>query len=235
MFNFELTTFLIVATIFLLIYVLVKKALAFVHLNKDLVLKKFKIFQTFLKRNQDIIFGFFNIFLFFSGLTVFPFWDVFLIFNFWGDLYLIFYICITLKFPIIEIIFVFISILRLYFGLVPPIYVYAALFFVYVYFVLDFCNAFVKIRSFFSEIISDRKIFEFHQKDEFLNFYILEKQYIVLLFFFLILPRVFREEFLEFFSRNELLSTYFDIILFLCYVSILMNVVINFIIIRKHL
>ena len=113
----------------------------------------------------------------------------------------------------------------------PPIYVYAVLFFTYVYFVLEAFNFFIQIRLFFSEIVSDRKIFVFHQKDEFLPFYILEKQYVVLLFFFLVLPRIFREEFLELLSKNESLSDYCDIVLFLSYMSIFMNVIINFIII----
>ena len=231
LFDFQLTTLLIVAVLFLLVYVFIKKVSAFVHLNKDLVLKKFKTFQKFLKINQHLIFGFFNVFLFLSALTVFPFWDVFLVFNFWGDFYLIFYILISLKFPIVEVVFFLIFILRLYFGLISPIYVYAGLCLVYFFFILESLNAFVSIRLFFSEIISDRKIFLSHQKDEFLNFFILEKQYVILLFFFLILPRIFREEFLNFVSTNESLSTYCDIILFFCYVSILINVLNNFIII----
>ena len=182
--NFELTTFLIIGFVSFLIIIAVKKAVAFFHLNKTLVLGQFKIFQTFLKENQHIIFAVFNIFLFVVSLTIFPFWDVFFVFNFWGDIYLLFYVTISLNLPIMEIIFGLIFLLRLYFNLVSWLLIYSALFFIYLYYVLDAFNVFLKMRTFFSEIFSDRKTFIFHQREEFLPFYILEKQYIVLLFFF---------------------------------------------------
>jgi hypothetical protein len=184
-----------------------------------------------LKENQHIIFAVFNIFLFVGSLTVFSFWDVFFVFNFWGDLYILFYVAISLNFPIIELIFGLVFLLRLYFNLISWLLIFGALFFLYLYYVLDAFNVFLKMRIFFSDIFSDRKTFIFHQREEFLPFYILEKQSIVLLFFFLVVPRIFKDEFLFFFETNKEVATYFDIILFLSYGSILMNVLISFIII----
>lgn len=112
----------------------------------------------------------------------------------WLDVYLFFYLMYIFKFPVVHLVLIISIFGRLFVaGFFSKILVCAALFGYFVFSCMDLLGVFNSIKTYIKIIQDDQIKLLNHKKTEFLFFYVLEQQYVVLLIISVLVPGIFME------------------------------------------
>lgn len=196
--TFVSINFLLILILFiyfsLYFFICYKSYTIFVETNKEDLTLLCKRLQKFFNENQTFLFILVNFIVFL--LISFCFDPIFclIIHVLWLDVYLFFYLMYIFKFPVVHLVLMISIFGRLFVaGFFSKILVCAALLGYFVFSCMDLLGVFNFIKTYIKIIQDDQIKLLNHKKTEFLFFYVLEQQYIVLLIISVLVPGIFME------------------------------------------
>lgn len=205
----------------------------FVETNKEYLTSICKTFQEILNNNQTTLFFLVNIIVFFVVSFLFDPFLCLIIHILWLDVYAFFYLMYVINFPVISFILIGSLFIRLFLsGLFNATILFVALFCYFIFSCMDELGLFNPIKSYIEIIQADQLKLLNHKKTEFLFFYVLEQQYLVMLILIFLVPRLFEEAgffvILELNEEDFLLHVKFYMYAFIIAVAVINLVVVLF-------
>jgi len=205
----------------------------FVEANKEALTLLCKQLQNFLNDNQTPLFIIVNALVFLGLSFSFDPTICVIVHIIWLDLYFLFYFLYIINFPIVQVVLICSLLFRIFvFGLFSKTVLCLVLFGVYILSCMDQLGFFNSLKTTVAVLQNDQLKLLNHKKTEFLFFYVLEQQYVVLLILSILVPGTLREVGVQFdlsiSEQDFLFHIYFYAYSFIMVITIINLIVVWF-------